>query len=65
MQAKTGGTAVRRGCGTVDAGRDRDASCRTREQRVVSAVAVAHRSRPRAAHLHMRAMSTTCRPSTL
>ena len=41
------------------------ASCRTREQRAVSAVAAAHRSRPRAAHLHMLAMSTTCRPSTL
>jgi hypothetical protein len=49
----------------VNVGRDRDASCRTSEQRAVSAVAAAHRSRRRAAHLHMRAMSTTCRPSTL
>ena len=49
----------------VDAGRDRDASCRTSEQRAVSAVAAAHTSRRGAAHLHMRAMSSTCRPSTL
>jgi hypothetical protein len=49
----------------VDAGRDRDGFCRTSEQWAVREVAAAHRSRRRAAHLHMRAMSTTCRPSTL
>ena len=50
---------------TVDAGRCRAASCRTSEHLAVSAVAAAKASRRVAAHLHMRTMSTTCRPSTL
>lgn len=49
----------------VDAGRDRAVSCRTSEHWAVRAVAAAQASRHGVAHLHMRTMSTTCRPSTL